>query len=71
MTINDKNILKIHVPNTNFWVWGERIERNLWNIYLVNPQTTYEKLIKANMTTKAFAILTNMTLKTPFPYIGE
>jgi hypothetical protein len=70
MDIENNNIIKIHVPNTNFWVWGERIEINLWNLYLINPQTTYRELIRPNMTTKAFAIMTNMTLKTPFPYVG-
>lgn len=68
----NKNIIKIRVLNTRFWVWGERTERNLWNIYLIDPtNSNYKELLKANMTTKAFAILSNMTLKTPFPYIGE
>lgn len=67
----NQNILKIHVPNTIFWVWGEKIDKNLWNTYLIDPTNpNYKELIKANMTTKAFAILSNMTLKTPFPYRG-
>ena len=65
------NTIRIRVPNTHFWVEGQRIQRNLWDLYLIDPQTTYRELIKANMTTKAFAILTNMTLKTPFPYVGK
>lgn len=71
METNDKNILKIRVQNTNFWVWGERIERNLWNLYLIESGTNHKDIIKVNVTTKAFAIFTNMTLKTPFPYQGK
>ncbi|MFH1365928.1 MAG: hypothetical protein ABIG99_00845 [Patescibacteria group bacterium] len=66
----DNNILKIHVPNTRFWVLGEKQTRNIWNIYLIEPGTNLKELITPNMTTKAFCILSNMTLKTPFPYVG-
>lgn len=70
MATNDKNILKIHIPNTSFWVLGEKQTADRWNLYLIEPGTTRKDIIKANMTTKAFAILSNMTLKTPFPYTG-
>jgi hypothetical protein len=67
----DNNIIKIRIINTRFFVEGERKKRNNWDLFLIDPQTTYKELIKENMTTKAFAILTNMTLKTPFPYVGK
>ena len=67
---SEKNTIQIIVPNTRFWVQGERKRRNLWDLYLIQPGTNYKKLITPNMTTKAFAILTNMTLRTPFPYVG-
>lgn len=67
----EKNIIRIRVTNTKFFVQGERKQRNIWDLYLIDPQTTYKELIKENMTTKAFAILTNMTLKTPFPHVGK
>lgn len=66
-----QNIIRIRIPNTKYFVQGERKRRNIWDLFLVDPQTTYKELIKENMTTKAFAILTNMTLKTPFPYVGK
>lgn len=68
---SENNTIRIRVPNTHFWVQGERIQRNIWDLYLMDPNTTYKELIKKGMTTKTFAILTNMTLKTPFPYVGK
>lgn len=67
----DNNIIRIRIFNTKYYVQGERKRRNIWDLFLVEPQTTYKELIKENMTTKAFAILTNMALKTPFPYVGK
>lgn len=67
----EKNIIRIRIPNTRFYVQGERKQRNIWDLYMIDPNTTYKELLKGNMTTKAFAILSNMTLKTPFPYVGE
>jgi len=66
----DNNVIKIAIPNTGFWVLGERQTRNRWNLYLFKPEINYKEIITKNITTKAFAILTNMTLKTPFPYVG-
>lgn len=67
----DNNLIKIRIRNTRYWVQGERKGRNLWDLYMIDPTSTYKELIRENMTTKAFAILTNMTLKTPFPHIGK
>jgi hypothetical protein len=68
MAKNDNNnVVKIHVPNTVFWVWGERITRNTWNMFLINPQSNYKELIKPNISTKTFIIFSNVILKTPFP----
>ena len=70
MELTQQNLIEIPIPNTIYWVMGERTGINLWNLYLTNPKTGYKGLIKENMTTKAFAILSNMTLHTPFPYVG-
>jgi len=70
MAKNDNNVVKIHVPNTKFWVWGERITRNTWNMFLINPQLNYKELIKPNISTKSFVIFSNVILKTPFPHDG-
>lgn len=67
----NENIIRIRVIHTPYWVQGERKKKNLWDLFLIDPQSTYKELIKENMTTKAFAIMTNMTLKTPFPYRGK
>jgi hypothetical protein len=67
---SENNTIRIRIPNTHFWVQGERKQRNIWDLYLIEPGINYKELIRPNMPTKAFAILTNMTLKTPFPYIG-
>ena len=66
----DNNVLKIRVPNTKFWVIGEKRADGKWNVFLIDPNTTYKGPIKGSMTTKAFAIFSNVVLKTPFPYQG-
>ena len=71
METENKNVIKIPIPNTNFFVWGEKQTRNTWNLFLIDPPTNYKVLIKENMSTKAFVVLSNMTLKTPFPYVDE
>lgn len=66
---NDK-IIKIKVKNTRFWVLGEQKETKLWNIYIIDPQSNYKEILRENITTKKFALFSNITLKTPFPYLG-
>ena len=67
----DNNVIKIRVPNTKFWVLGEKQTDNTWNTYLVDPQTNYKETIKKKYSTKAFAIYSSVILKTPFPYQGK
>ena len=67
-TVN-KNIIKIRIPNTKFWILGEKRSDNKWNIFLTDPSTKYKERIKI-MTTKDFSIFSNVVLKTPFPYNG-
>lgn len=71
MAKNDDNLVKIHVPNTKFWVWGERITRNTWNMFLTDQQSSFKQVVKENISTKSFIIFSNVILKTPFPYNGE
>ncbi len=67
----NKNIVKIRVPNTKFWVLGERITRYNWKMFLIDPQSNYKELIKDNISTKSFIVFSNVILKTPFPYYGK
>mgnify|MGYP001584400658 CR=1 FL=1 len=48
----ENNIIKIPIPNTNFWVLGEKRANNKWNLYLTEPGTTRKNLIKENITMK-------------------
>jgi hypothetical protein len=70
MHTENKNIIKLRVPNTKFWVLGERRSASKWNIFLINPQNPNYKEPMPPMTTKMFSIFSNVVLKTPFPYQG-
>lgn len=70
MVNNDNNVVKMHVPNTKFWILGEKTTRDTWNMFLINPQSNYKELVKGNISTKSFVIFSNVILKTPFPYSG-
>ena len=67
----DQNRIEIKVRNTSFWIQGEKISKNLWNAYLANPQINYREIVRENVTTKSFAMFSNIILKTPFPYSGK
>lgn len=67
----DKDKVKIKIPNTQFWIEGERIKDNKWDLYMVRPGTDYKSLVRKGITTNAFAVFSNMTLGTPFPYTGK
>ena len=62
--IAENNRIEIPIPNTSYWVVGERVERNLWNIYLVDPRSTYKELITKNITTEIENILRMFLKKT-------
>jgi hypothetical protein len=63
----EQNVVKIKVPNTKFWILGEKITSNTWNMFLIDGQSNYKDLIKENISTKSFVIFSNVILKTPFP----
>ena len=63
--------IEIRVPHTKFWVLGEIKTDNLWDAYLTDPQKNYKEILRKNITTKSFAIFSNVILKTPFPYKGK
>jgi hypothetical protein len=65
-----EDIVKIRVPNTKFWVLGEKISINRWNVFLIDPKTNYKELLKEKITTKSFTIFSAVILKTPLPYNG-
>lgn len=67
MDVIEQSVVKIKVPNTKFWVLGERITRYNWKIFLIDPQSNYKELIKENISTKTFAMFSSVILKTPFP----
>ena len=68
---SDQNRIEIRIRNTNFWIFGEKKAKNLWDAYLVNPLTAHKEILRENVTTKSFALFSNIILKTPFPYSGK
>lgn len=64
----ENNTVRIRIPNTKFWILGEKISKSNWRMYLIDPQSNYRDIIHENITTKSFIIFSNMTLKTPFPF---
>ncbi len=67
----EEQIVKIRIPHTKFFVTGEKTDKSKWNMYILNPETNTKDLIKKSITTKAFALFSNIVLKTPFPYAGK
>lgn len=67
----DKKTVEIRIRNTNFWIYGEMKAKNIWDAYLVNTLTNYREILRENVTTKSFALFSNVILKTPFPYVGK
>ena len=64
-------IVKIRVPHTKFFVIGEKTEKSKWNMYIFDPDTKNKDIVKKGITTKSFALFSNIVLKTPFPYAGK
>jgi hypothetical protein len=62
-----QDIVKIKVPNTRFWVLGEKQKNNTWNAYLIDPETNYKEVLRKGSTLKSFILFSNIVLKTPFP----
>lgn len=66
------NIIKIRIPNSIYWVQGEREPGNFkWTTYMIDPTTNYKEVIKKGLTTEEFALFSGITLKTPFPFTGK
>jgi hypothetical protein len=63
--------IEIRVKNTRFFVLGEQKETKLWNIFLIDKPNNFKEILRENITTKKFALFSNIILKTPFPYIGK
>ena len=63
----EQNVVKIKIPNTKFWILGEKMTSNAWNMFLIDGQSNYKDLIKENISTKSFVIFSNVILKAPFP----
>ena len=70
MAKNDNDAVKIHVPNTKFWVLGEKMTKDTWNMFLTDQQFSFKQVIQENISTKSFIIFSNVILKTPFPHSG-
>ena len=66
----DQEVIQIQVPNTKFWVIAEQVKENCWNAYIIDAQTRRKELIKENISTLAFVMVSSLILKTPFPYDG-
>jgi len=69
VNMNERNTIKIRVPHTKFFVIGEQIEKDVWNMYVFDPDTKAKEIIKKGIATKTFALMSNVTLKTPLPYV--
>ena len=67
----DEPIIKIKVPHTRFFVTGEKTDKSKWNMFILDPNTNTKDILKKSITTKAFALFSNIVLKTPFPYAGK
>lgn len=57
----------IQIPNTKFWVVGEKKTGDLWDIFLVDPEKNDKEILRKNTATAAFVIFCNVVLKSPFP----
>lgn len=62
--------ITIKVPNTRFWVIGEKKEKALWDVYLLDPNTNRKDILRKNTNVKSFALFSNIVLKSVFP-IGK
>ena len=67
----EQNQIRIQVPNTKFYVVGEKKTKNSWDIYLLEPQTNRKDILKRDVLTGAFCMFSNVILKTPFPGVGK
>lgn len=65
-----ENSITIRIPNTRFWVVGEKNAKKLWDVYVIDPNTNRRTMIRSNSKTSEFALFSNVILKTPFP-IGK
>lgn len=60
--------LKFKIPNTDNLLLGEQLNDKKWNIYIVNHDETLKLIAKENVTSKVFALFTNVILNESFPY---
>lgn len=70
-TTKNENIIRIKIPNTQYWILGEKVKNNKWNIFLINLKTRYKSQVEKNIPTRAFITVSNMILKAPFPINGK
>ena len=63
----ENNVVTIQVPNTKFYIVGEKITENTWNVFLVDPKSKRKQMFKKNVTTQSFILFSNLSLRTPFP----
>lgn len=52
INITDNKSIKIKIPNTEFWVVGERNPDGTWNAYLIDPQSNYKNYLKKTIQQK-------------------
>jgi len=59
--------IKIKYPKSkNLWIYGEQKESLLWDVYIINPKNDLRKIIKRDITTKAFSLFVNIGLLQDF-----
>lgn len=63
-----KPIVKIRIPNTSFWIYGERNSNYLWNAYIVDNYSKQKKLLKHSIPTNEFSLFSNIVLNKQLQY---
>jgi len=67
----DDHKIRVKIPNTKFWISGERKAPNSWDVYLEDPETNRKDLMRENILTSTLSIYCAIVLRTPFPHLGK
>jgi hypothetical protein len=58
-----KNTIRFQVPNTRFWCIGVQKLNDLWDVYLIDPNTNCKETLRSNAKTSSFALFASIFLK--------
>ena len=65
MEKNDDNRTFIQIPNTRFWMMGEKKSNNKWDLYILDPLEGRKEEFKKNVSSGMFSLFVNTVLKNP------